>query len=318
MRATPGRQARAPRATLWLACVASGSLAACELQEITVVDFEDVVVAEVFVTLREPPDESSLIAFLHGAVAGGRSDSRSFDDALVRVARSDGLAIDLTVVATSECVDTLPDDATGTCFTADPLLAAQLAPGDALDLEITLGSGAGDALGALVLPGDFAVSGLAGECRIVPDTTFDVLWSRSAGAWAYINETRIEGLDAALDPEGIEADDPLYLLGLSVSASDTTVVFPSEFGVFDRFDLDQDLAVRLQRGLPDGTRADVSIAAVERNYVNWVRGGNFNPSGLVRVSSLRGAASGVFGGVVVRDFAVVTSTGPIVGVPECF
>lgn len=297
--------------------VACALASGCELQEITVVDFEDVVVAEVYVTVREPATESSLMAFLHGAFAGGRSDSRSFDDALVRVTRGAGLVLDLAVAPMQECVDTLPDSATGTCFLADPSQVALLGPGDALDLEITLGSGAGTVLGALTLPGDFALTGLGGQCRIVPDTTLDVRWSRSADAWAYINETRIDGLAAALAPEGIEAEDPLYLLGLSISASDTLIVFPSEFGVFDRFDLDQDLAVRLQRGLPDGTRAVVSIAAVERNYVNWVRGGNFNPSGLVRVASLRGAATGVFGGVVERTFSVESAASPIAGVPDC-
>ena len=150
-----------------------------------------------------------------------------------------------------------------------------------------------------------------------PDTPLEVRWTRSAGAWAYVNETSINGLPAALAPENIEVEeDPLYLLGLSISASDTTVVFPSEFGVFDRFDLEQDLALRLQRGLPGGTDAQVTIAAVERNYVNWVRGGNFNPSGQVRVSSLRGDGSGVFGAAVLRRFSVVAESPPSVR-PDC-
>lgn len=292
------------------------STAACELQEVTVVDFEDVVVAEVYVTLREPPGAHTVRAFLHGALAGGQPDSRTFDDALVHVTRGDGLAMELAVLPLDECVDTLPAGATGTCFAADSSLAAQLQPGDALDLVITLGGG-GTALGALTLPGPFALAEPVGACRLSPDTSLDVSWSRSEGAWAYVNETVIEGLPNALAGEGIEADDPLYLLGLSVSATDTTVVFPAQFGVFDRFDLDQDLAVRLQRGLPDQTNATISIAAVERNYVNWVRGGNFNPSGLVRVSSLRGEARGVFGGVVVREFDVFSSSEPLAGVPEC-
>ena len=93
-------------------------------------------------------------------------------------------------------------------------------------------------------------------------------------------------------------------------------MFPSEFGVFDRFDLEQDLALRLQRGLPAGTDAVVTIAAVERNYVNWVRGGSFNPSGQVRVASLRGDGTGVFGAAVVRRFSVVAESGPG-GSPDC-
>ena len=299
--------------TLAATCLTAG----CELQEVTVVDFEDVVVAEVYVTLREPPEANTVMAFLHGASAGGQPDSRVFDDAVVRVTRTDGLVLSLEVVPIDACLESQPEAATGTCFAADSVLAAQLQPGDALDLDLTLGAGAGTALGALVLPADFALSGLGGQCRLPPDTLLEVSWSSSEGAWAYINETLIEGLGAALAVEGIEAEDPLFLLGLSISASDTAVVFPSEFGVFDRFDLDQDLAVRLQRGLPDQTSATVSIAAVERNHVNWVRGGNFNPSGLVRVSSLRGAALGVFGGAAVRAFEVISAAAPVTGVPDC-
>ena len=304
------------RPVLSLPFVGATLIAACELQEVTVVGFEDVVVAEVYVTLREPPGAHTVQAFLHGAVAGGRPDSRTFDDAQLRITRDDGLTLDLSVVSPEACVETQPDGATGTCFAADSAVVAQLQPGDALDLVITLGGGGG-ALGALTLPGAFALTDLGDQCRLPPDTPLELSWSRSDGAWAYINETVIEGLPDALADEGIEADDPLYLLGLSISAADTTVEFPAEFGVFDRFDLDQDLAVRLQRGLPDQTSATVSIAAVERNYVNWVRGGNFNPSGLVRVSSLRGEATGVFGGVVVREFGVLSTANPPLGLPDC-
>ena len=74
--------------------------------------------------------------------------------------------------------------------------------------------------------------------------------------------------------------------------------------LFNRFDLDSDLAVRLQRGLPVGASAEVSITAVDRNYVNWQRGGNFNPSGVVRVPSLRGAGTGVLGSTYRRSFTI--------------
>ena len=102
-------------------------------------------------------------------------------------------------------------------------------------------------------------------------------------------------------------EDPLLLVGLSISEQDTTIVFPSEFGIFDRFDLEQDLSVRLQTGLPNSTTAEVSITAVEGNYVGWARGGNFNPSGQVRVPSLRGDGMGVFGATVSRRFFVFSS-----------
>jgi hypothetical protein len=148
----------------------------------------------------------------------------------------------------------------------------------------------------------------ASPCGVRPDTPFEVRWSAADGASAYVNETRIDGLDKALEDEGIEAPDELFLLGLSLSATDTTIVFPSEFGVFDRFDLDQALMVRLQRGLPDETQAFVGITATDRNYVSWARGGNFNPSGQVRVPSVHGDGSGVFASGVTRRFGVFSGS----------
>jgi hypothetical protein len=288
---------------------------ACELEEISVIDFVDVVVAEVYVILGDAPGQHRVRALLHGTAAGGTTDSETFDDALVRITRSDGFTLDLALDVLTECVDSVPEGASGSCF-VDGGQAAGLAPGDALDLSVVLGDGR-TLLAAARIPGDFQLGGIAASCRLEPESLLPLSWSRSDGAWAYVNETSIAGLPAALAPEGIDVeDDPLYLLGLSISAADTTVVFPSEFGVFDRFDLDQDLALRLQQGLPDGTDALVSVTAVERNYTNWVRGGSFNPSGQVRVASVRGDGTGVFGAAVVREFSVVSSGTPG-GPPDC-
>ena len=288
---------------------------ACELEEITVIDFVDVVVAEVYVTLGDAPGAHRVRAFVHGTVAGGTPDSETFDDALVRITRAGGFTMDLALDLITQCVDSVPEGASGSCF-VDGGQAASLAPGDALDLTVVLGDGR-TLLAATRIPGDFQLDGISAACRLEPESLLPLSWSRSDGAWAYVNETSIAGLPAALAPEGIEVeDDPLYLLGLSISAADTTVVFPSEFGVFDRFDLNQDLALRLQQGLPDGTDALVSVTAVERNYTNWVRGGNFNPSGQVRVASVRGDGTGVFGAAVVREFSVISSATPG-GSPDC-
>jgi hypothetical protein len=60
----------------------------------------------------------------------------------------------------------------------------------------------------------------------------------------------------------------------------------------------------------------VAITAVERNFVNWVRGGSFNPSGTVRVSSIVGDGSGVFGAASTRRFTLISSTDPTMG-PLC-
>jgi hypothetical protein len=135
-----------------------------------------------------------------------------------------------------------------------------------------------------------------------------------------VAETEISGLGPALAPEGIVVeDDPLALVGIAVGADDTDIVFPTEFGIFDRFDLDRDLAVRLQRGLPDETGARISVNAVDRNYVNWIRGGNFNPSGQVRIPSVQGDGTGFFGSSVTRWFDVAVSPlpGGGMGMPAC-
>ena len=304
------------RARAWCAWLPLAlAVSACELEEISVIDFVDVVVAEVYVILGDTPGQHRVRALLHGTAAGGTTDSETFDDALVRITRSDGLTLDLALDQLGECVDSVPEGASGSCF-VDGGQAAGLAPGDALDLSVVLGDGR-TLRAATQIPGDFQLGGISATCRLEPESLLPLSWSRSNGAWAYVNETSISGLPAALAPEGIVVeDDPLYLLGLSISAADTTVVFPSEFGVFDRFDLEQDLALRLQRGLPDGTDALVSVTAVERNYTNWVRGGSFNPSGQVRVASVRGDGTGVFGAAVVREFSVVSSA-TAGGPPDC-
>ena len=76
--------------------------------------------------------------------------------------------------------------------------------------------------------------------------------------------------------------------------------------MFDRFDDDLTEALAfLQQGLPEGIAlTEVVIAAADRNYVNWERGGNFNPSGTIRVPSVHGQGTGVFGSIVPKSFQV--------------
>ena len=69
----------------------------CELQEITLVDFVDVLVAEVYVTLAGDSEDNVVRAFLHGTPAGAESGSQTFDDARVTVTRADGLTLTLVV-----------------------------------------------------------------------------------------------------------------------------------------------------------------------------------------------------------------------------
>jgi hypothetical protein len=297
--------------------------AGCELQEITLVDAEDVVIAEVHVQIGEGLFGANRVtAFLHRTVGGLGPGYQPVPGARVVIGRQDGGSAEMAATALENCVRTTPIDATGSCYWLAPSVAAGFRPGEALELTITL-QGGGVLRSATDVPGDFEVRGVeeGGRCSLPPSTPLTVRWTPSAGAWAYVNETSIFGLRDALAPIEVSAEeDPLHLLGLSISAADTTIVFPGEFGVFHRFELDQAIATTLQKGMPEGTHAPVTIAAADRNYVNWVRGGNFNPSGQVRVPSVRGAGTGVFASTVVRSFEVVVdpdSTGASYGAPAC-
>ena len=301
------------------ACMSVVAVGACELEELTLVEAEDVVVAEVILESLEGVDGAVAVrAFLHRTLGAAGSGFQPVPGARISIRGEDGRTLELAETPQDRCAETLPVDGDGTCYWSVPGAADWLDPGDRFEVEILL-AGGGVLRGTTSIPGDFRLAGLGpgSVCRLDADTPLEIHWSPSDGAWAYVNETLIEGLGTALAPEGIEADDPLYLLGLSVSASDTSIVFPGEFGVFNRFELEQDLALRLQRGLPVGTTADITITATDRNYVNWVRGGNFNPSGQVRLPSLRGDGTGVFASVLVRKLSVVVAPGDAVAAPDC-
>jgi len=289
------------------ALVMCAAVLACDIQETTLAEVEDIVVVEGFamVGVSNPaiPAPSRLWVLLSRTV--GLTDDLGVPDASVRVVRTDGTVFVLREVGTDLCVSDARIERPGTCYDAGAA-AASLMPGDTLSLHVRLPDGR-EMDAEVLIPGAFALADAGSTCVLTPDTQTELRWSQSEGAAAYLNETRIDGLDGALEPEGIDAPSQLFLIGLSVSAADTTIVFPAEFGVFDRFDLDRDLSVRLQRGLPPFTRALVGISAVDANWVNWVRGGNFNPSGQVRVPSVRGDGTGVFGASVTRRLEVLSA-----------
>lgn len=288
----------------------------CELQELAVADVENVVIAEIYLDVGRDTSDNVARAFLHRTVGFDDGDVLpSLSDATVTMTRADGYAFTLPSEGTEDCVESSPTQEPGACFVAEAA-AARIGPGDLIEVLVEL-PGGGEIRGATRVPGRFELDGIPEVCRMPPNVLMTVDWSSAANAYAYLNETSIRGLPDALRPEGIIVrDDPLYLLGLSVSESDTTVVFPSEFGVFNRLDLDSDLAIRLQGGLPAGSTAELAITAVDRNYVNWARGGNFNPSGQVRIPSLSGDGTGVFGSTVGRGFDILVTDRPS-GLPAC-
>ncbi len=287
----------------------------CELEEVTLTEPEDLLVAEVY--LKVGGGEIELVAFLQWTLGSdGPSDLR---EATIRVQSPDGVPVPLFPTDVSEClVPELTDQLEGVCFQAPPLEEGRFLPGDRVEAEISTADGQ-LLRGGMILPGDFILlrPGVTGRCALPPGESLEVLWNRSDGAWAYAGEALIHGLRDALSPAGIELEeDTVTLLGLSITESDTTMVFPQEFGVFDRFDLDRDLALALQEGLPEGATAQVVMSALERNYVNWVRGGSFNPSGATRVPSLRGDGVGVLAGIVRRTVQVVGAS-PDAETPSC-
>jgi hypothetical protein len=263
---------------------------------------------------------------LHRTVGGAGSPAEP--DARVRVTASSGRVVEFTPDG-DICFATGPVDAggeprpQGTCYRSSHTEGRWVEPGEAY--ELTVETSRGERLrGRTVVPGAFALVELphaAGTetpqvCAIPAGTLLPIRWTQSRGAWAYVAPLRIRGLRLALAPEGIDAPEPLDLLGLAVTAADTSIVLPSEFGVFDRFRLDQDLLRALQGGLPPGVTVDLAVAAADRNYVNGVRGGSFNPSGQVRISSIAGDGVGVFGSLVPLHARIVVDP-PGGGVPPC-
>lgn len=294
------RPDRRARRVSW--CSAAALLVAgCELQEITVATPDDAVVVDALVTVRRSTP-SSIEVLLRRSESGGPVE---VPGAAVVVTLPDGEEIAVPQTATRiPCTQDGPPGGPGTCY------RRHLPIGEGMRLELRVETDRGEVLfGSTTIPESFDLRvgpDPEGVCAHPADTPLELVWTRSEGAWAYLAETEIRGLREALEPLGIPVEeDPLHLLGLSVSASDTTIVFPGEFGVFDRGDLDRDLAVYLQGGVPPDTESHIAVTAVDRNYVNWVRGGNFNPSGLVRVPSVVGDGTGFFGSGVVSTQLVV-------------
>jgi hypothetical protein len=197
------------------------------------------------------------------------------------------------------CLSPEPADprSAGSCYAAESV-ATPIRPGETYQLRVR--TAAGELTGTTRVPDALELrQPQARECALPPDTTLELRWRPAAGAWVYEVEARFTDIFPALVKLGVVADTPnvpLRLQGLAVTAGDTTLLLPSELGLFDRFDATlHPILVALGGGLPDGVSADVVVAAADRNYVNWVRGDSFNPSGPVRVPSVRGAGTGVFG-----------------------
>ena len=294
------------------------ALAGCSIQETLIVELEDLVVAEVHVEIGGALlGGNRVMAFLH------RTLGTSVPGARVVITRGGTSSVELQEADQDACYQDRNKRTRGTCYVTSQEAADEFQPGEQLELTIELTQGR-TLRSATTIPGEFTLIGIedGSRCLLPADTPLTVQWSRSNDTWAYISETLIVGLESSLSGTVASTNeaDSLWLLGLSLSASDTTIVFPTEFGIFQRFDLDAEIAAQLQKGLTPGTQASVTVTAANRNYANWARGGNFNPSGRVSIPSVTGDGTGVFGASVTRTFEMVVnpdSSGAAYELPSC-
>ncbi|MDQ3309184.1 MAG: DUF4249 family protein [Gemmatimonadota bacterium] len=296
-------------------------LAGCRLAEVSTPGGEDLLVVEA--VLR--PDQAEQKLLLHHSVHD--QQARGEPNALVRLRRDDGAEIAYRIAPepspgaspspgqTDRCVDrtsaVFPPAAT--CYITQAGSAGFVMAGRSYDLDIQTPDGR-HIRGRTQIPGAFGFHGSsalrAGSCVLPPNTPLEVAWSRSPGTWSYVANLEVRGLAGALAPLGIRnVPDPLNLFGLAISDADTTLLVPGDFGVFQRVELGNDLLVALQRGLPGGVEATLTLAAADRNYVNAIRGGRFNPSGNVRISTVVGDGVGVFGSIVPRILRIQVRNG---------
>ena len=289
-------------------------LGACELQEVTTAPAADFVVVEVM--LEAGAD--SQFAYLHRAVGQG---SVRVPGAQVTVTDALGKALHFRPVDYWRCLSPEParPGSAGSCYGASAG-AAPIRAGQTYELQVRTADGA-RLSGTTHVPGELLLrQPRAAECALPPDTSLELRWGAAAGAWVYEVEAQFTDIFPVLVARGVVTDTPnvpLRLQGLAITAADTTLVLPGELGLFDRFDATlHPILVALGGGLPEGVSAEVVVAAADRNYVNWVRGDSFNPSGQVRVPSVRGAGTGVFGSFTSARFRLrVTRDSTL---PGCF
>ncbi|HEX2078105.1 MAG TPA: DUF4249 family protein [Longimicrobium sp.] len=296
---------------------------ACTIADVSIPASEDRLVVEA--VLRT--DARMQFILLHRSVQGGASAGES--GAEVVVTRGDGLRVTFRERTDLTCYSIDPDyigseeaiQVRGSCYGSPNTAGRWVVPGQTYELSVRTARGE-VARGRTTVPGDFTLRGVPvsrfndeppAPCALPPRTLFPLTWTQAAGAWGYIAPMQIIGTGL---PDSVTPRAPVELIGISVSASDTSIVLPAEFGVFDRFDYNQDFLRLLQGGFPEDVNVRVVVAAADRNYINGVRGGSFNPSGLVRISSIVGDGVGVFGSLVPLSTAMVVGP-PAPGRPVC-
>ncbi len=304
-------------------------LGGCELTETLAVDETEVILVTSYVVVTQPNgdgEDASMVA----SASLSRSNVTPIwgpdapDDPVVRNAQvaivaADGREVRLWETDHFRCqADTVGGSA---CYVA-PADVEPFAPGEQIALQVTLADGT-SLYGDSRIPGAFAFLDAGtnqGRCRVEPMSNHRLSWTPSEDSWAYLSETNIRDLDQALADRDFEVPDSVYLFGLSIGEEDTDIVYPRDLAGFSTFDDETeypfDLLLTLQEGLPDGIEAAMSVAAVDRNWVNWVRGGNFTTSGEYKIPSVFGDGTGLFGTATNRVVGV-SATADVAEAPPC-
>ena len=294
----------------WAGALGAAALAGCALLDVQIADPEDVIIAEVQVLLTHEWNGNGTSfeagALLHRTFQ--REETPTLRGSTVVISEPTKGSVRLEerrdveecVIPSPQGRDSIPGELApnAVCYRANVTLSP-FDPGDRLSLEITAPDGR-VLVGSSLVPGAFDLVELDeedGRCRLDPDTNYRFQWRFAENAWSYLADARLEGLRLPMAQRDIDSPDTLYLLGFAIDAEDSTLVFSSEFGIFEFFagtDEERDVIRELRWGLPGGVGATVAMAAADRNWVNWERGGNFNPSGEVRIPSVFGDGTGVF------------------------
>ena len=286
------------------------SVAGCDVTDVPAGSRHDIFVTVATVVLTVDPAEPSRISTRAMALVS-RSHQQVLSEvpgASVRITGASGRSMSLVEEADPLGACTvLPKELyevdgrlepIGSCHTASTA-SALFAPGEVLTLTVTTPDGS-VLEGTSRMPDAFVPQGLSvedGRCRVEPDTGYRFAWPAVDGAWAHVGEAEITGLS----PELWSSDDPLYLpvTVLGRGREVTEMVFPGDFLLELLSDVDHLVLHRtLRTGLPGGAKADVAIAALDRNWANWIREGRANINGVVVIPSVFGDGTGMFGTAV--------------------
>ena len=279
-------------------------LGAC-LLDLTDIREPALVIASTTLVLTVDPMDSTVLgtdvlAFLVRDSADDRVQGAS-----VRIVDRSGRSLQLEELPSEREVCRAQHATTsGTCYAA-AAPSAYFAPLAELSLQVALPDGR-QLFGTSTIPGLFTPSRLAlrdGRCRAEPETNYRIEWDPVEGAWAHIAEAEFTGLRSNL----WSSPHPLHLSAAWMAS------YPDYRMGFPRKLLEEDVpwnarkaARRLESGLPWGVTARLAVAAIDRNWANWIRPGQVHWAGDVPVPSVFGDGTGMFG-TAVRWTATIES-----------